>query len=70
MMPHGGNWGAPSVVAALAGSVHDGESAGNYQRNDDNDSYYGSVHCNLPCWGEGLPIVNARDQAKFGKPLR
>jgi hypothetical protein len=41
MMPHGGNWGAPSVIAALAGSVHDGESTANYERNDNNDSYYG-----------------------------
>jgi hypothetical protein len=51
MMPHGENWGAPSVIAAFAGFVHDRESTANYERNDDNDSYYGSVHCNLPATG-------------------
>jgi len=51
MMPHGGNWGAPRVIAAFAGFVHGRESTANYERNDDNDSHYGSVHCNLPCCG-------------------
>jgi len=51
MMPRGRNWGAPSVIAAFAGFVHDRENTANYERNDDNDSYYGSVHCNLPCCG-------------------
>ena len=37
------------MIAALAGFVHDRECAANYDRDDDNDSYYGSVHCNLPC---------------------
>jgi hypothetical protein len=27
MMVHGGHWGAPSVMAAFAGFVHDGQSA-------------------------------------------
>jgi hypothetical protein len=48
MMPHGGHWGAPSVIAAFAGLVHDRESTANCERNDDYYSYYGSVHCNLP----------------------
>jgi len=48
MMVHGGHWGAPSVMAAFAGFVHDRESTANDERNDDNDCYYGSVHCNLP----------------------
>ena len=46
MMPHGENWGAPSVIAAFAG--FDRESTANYERNDDNDSYYGSVHSPVP----------------------
>jgi hypothetical protein len=37
------------VIAALAGFVHDRQSAADYEHNHDNDSYYGSVHCNLPC---------------------
>jgi len=47
-MPRGGNWSAPGVIAALAGLVQDWERTAKYERNDDNDSYYGSVHCNLP----------------------
>jgi hypothetical protein len=39
MMPHGGHRGAPSVIAALAGFVHDRESTANDERNDDNDAY-------------------------------
>ena len=31
--------GAPSVMAALAGFVHDRESTANDERNDDNDAY-------------------------------
>jgi hypothetical protein len=46
MMPHGENWGAPSVIAAFAG--FDRESTASYERNDDNDSYYGSVHSPVP----------------------
>ena len=39
MMPYGGHWGAPSVMAAFAGFVHDRESTANDERNDDNDAY-------------------------------
>jgi hypothetical protein len=39
MMPHGGNWGAPSVMGAFAGFIHNRESTANYERNDDNDGY-------------------------------
>jgi hypothetical protein len=46
MMPQGENWGAPSVIAAFAG--FDRESTANYERNDDNDRYYGSVHSPVP----------------------
>jgi hypothetical protein len=60
MMVHGGHWGAPSVIAAFASFVHDRERSANYERNDDNDSYYGSVHCNLP--DRSLPLVNARER--------
>ena len=49
MVLYGGHRSAPRVIAALAGFVHDRQSAADYERNDDNDSYYGSVHCNLPC---------------------
>ena len=38
MMVQRGHWGAPSVMAALAGFVHDGESTASYERND-NDAY-------------------------------
>ena len=58
MMPHGGRWRAPSVSTALAGFVHDGQSAADHERDDDNASCYGSVHCNLP-GGSSLPIINA-----------
>jgi hypothetical protein len=44
-----GHRSAPRVIAALACLVHDRQGAADYERNDDNDSYYGSVHCNLPC---------------------
>jgi hypothetical protein len=37
MMPHGG--GAPSVMGAFAGFIHNRESTANYERNDDNDGY-------------------------------
>jgi len=39
MMVHGGHWGAPSVMAAFAGFVHDRESTANDERNDDKSSY-------------------------------
>jgi hypothetical protein len=39
MMVHGGHWGAPRVIAALAGFVHDRQSAADYERNHDNDGY-------------------------------
>ena len=39
MMPYGRHWGAPSVMAAFAGFVHDRESTANDERNDDNDAY-------------------------------
>jgi len=39
MMVHDGHWGAPSVMAAFAGFVHDRESTANDERNDDNDGY-------------------------------
>ena len=39
MMPHGGDRSTPSVMAALAGFVHDGESTASYERNNDNDAY-------------------------------
>ena len=39
-MPYGGHWGAPSVMAAFAGFVHDRESTANDERNDDNDVTY------------------------------
>ena len=38
MMVHGGHWGAPRVMAALAGLVHDRQSAADYERNHDNDT--------------------------------
>jgi len=43
MMVHGGHWGAPSVMAAFAGFVHDRESTANDERNDDNDAYYAAI---------------------------
>jgi hypothetical protein len=45
---HGGRRSAPRVIAALAGLVHDRQSATDYEYNQDNDSCYGGVHCNLP----------------------
>jgi hypothetical protein len=39
VMVHGVHWGAPSVIAAFAGFVHDRERTANYERNDDNDGY-------------------------------
>jgi len=32
MMVHGGYWGAPRVMAALAGLVHDRQSPADYER--------------------------------------
>jgi hypothetical protein len=53
------NAGAQSLVAALRGFVHDGERTASYERDGDNDSYYGSVHCNLPVLDRSVPTVNA-----------
>jgi hypothetical protein len=47
-MPHGGHRSAPCVIAALAGFVHDCQGAAYYERNHDNDSYYGSLHLQPP----------------------
>ena len=49
MMMHGGHWGAPSVMAAFAGFVHDRESTANDERNDNNDACEGRVHLQPPC---------------------
>jgi len=57
MMPHGENWGAPSVIAAFAG--FDRESTANYERNDGNDSYYGSVHSPVPSRIKKTPAFGA-----------
>jgi hypothetical protein len=63
MMVRGGHRGAPSVIAAFASFIHDREGTANYQSNDDNDRYYGSVHCNLP--GGTLPgVKHARVQLR------
>jgi hypothetical protein len=48
VVSHGGHRSAPRVIAALAGLVHDRQSATDYECNQDNDSCYGGVHCNLP----------------------
>ena len=48
-MLRGGRWGTPSMIAGFGDVVHTVECTTSYHRNgDDNDSYYGSVHCNLP----------------------
>ena len=39
MMPHRRHRGAPRVIAALAGLVHDRESAADYEHNHDKNSY-------------------------------
>jgi len=39
MMVHGGHWGAPRVMAAFAGFVHDRQSTADDERNHDNDGY-------------------------------
>ena len=39
MMVHGGHRGAPRVIGAFAGFVHDRESTANDERNNDNDGY-------------------------------
>ena len=39
MMVHGGHRGAPGVIGAFAGLVHDRQSAADYERNHDNDGY-------------------------------
>jgi hypothetical protein len=57
MMPHGENWGAPSVIAAFAG--FDRESTASYERNDDNDCYYGSVHSPVPSRIKKTPASRA-----------
>jgi len=60
-MVHGGHRSAPSVIAPFAGFVHDRESTANYERNDNNDAYEGSVHCNLPAaWPKPTAHKRAR----------
>src|SRR6266566_4753435 len=48
MMPQSENGGAQSLIGAFGSLVHDGERTTSYERNGYDDSYYGSVHCNLP----------------------
>jgi hypothetical protein len=47
MIMHGGHLGAPSVMAAFAGFVHDRESTANDERNDDNE--VGESSSQPPC---------------------
>jgi hypothetical protein len=54
-----GHWGAPSVMAALAGFVHDRESTANYERNNDNDAYNAA---GLNCWRINRKIGHNRRQ--------
>jgi hypothetical protein len=71
MIPQSENGGAQSLVAG--GFVHDGERTARYERDDDNDSYYGSVHCNPPVLDRSLPMVNAthaKADVSFGSRRR
>jgi hypothetical protein len=47
------------VIAAFAGLVHDRQSAAEYERNHDNNSCYGGIHCNLPASGAATCAVSA-----------
>jgi hypothetical protein len=38
VVPHGGHWSAPRVIAALAGLVHDRQSAADYEYNHDKNN--------------------------------
>jgi hypothetical protein len=49
MVLRSGRWGTPSLIAGFGDIVHKGERNTSDERNGDEDaSYYGSVHCNLP----------------------
>ena len=39
VVPHGGHRSAPPVIAALAGLVHDRQSAADYEYNHDKNNY-------------------------------
>jgi hypothetical protein len=59
LVPYRGHGRAPRVVAAFAGLVHDRQSAAEYERNYDNNSCYGGIHCNLPASGGATCAVSA-----------
>jgi len=67
MLYQGGHRSTPRVIAAFAGPVHDRQRAADYEHNRDKDSYYGSVHCNLPA-AEQKPTHEPAD-AVLASPL-
>src|SRR5262249_35065330 len=70
MMPHRRHRGAPRVIAALAGLVHDRESAADYERDGDNDRYQGRVHGTLHCEPSlKCTTANRRSRLRCGAQL-
>jgi hypothetical protein len=63
------NGGAQSLVAAFGGFVHDGERVASYERDGDNDSCYGSVHCNLPVLDRRTFSFGSRRRSSFSVML-
>jgi hypothetical protein len=67
--PYGRHWNAPSVTAALAGVIHDGQGTDNREHRSE-DNCDGGLHCDLPdaslpssFYGSNEPTLNAPDEA-------
>jgi hypothetical protein len=48
VMSYGGHWGAPLMLAALAGVIHDCQCADGQEHNRSDDNCYGGLHRHLP----------------------
>jgi hypothetical protein len=51
VVPYGGGRSAPGVLPALAGVVHDRQSAADYEYRHSEDDQYGGFHCDLAIAG-------------------
>lgn len=74
MIPYGGDRSAPGVLPALAGVVHDSQSA-DYEHRHSEDDQYGGFHCDLATAGpntyrllffvvQNEPTVNAQERVR------
>ena len=67
VMPYGRHWGAPFMLAALAGVIHDCQRADGQEHNRSDHNCYGGLHRHLPTanlppsfLAENEPTLNVR----------